>query len=96
MKRSRRERKKPTPRTSLDVKKPTRSDKSVLNHTPDDRERENNLLLHLLRAFVCVSEDALFEAKLLLFLKAKKEQSFGQKFQRKPAHKCAIRFSYER
>jgi hypothetical protein len=97
VKRSRRERKKPTPRTSLDVKKPTRSDKSVLNHTPDDGERENNLLLLLLlRAFVCVSEDALFEAKLLLFLKAKKEQSFGQKFQRKPAHKCAIRFSYER
>jgi hypothetical protein len=32
----------------------------------------------------------------LLFLKAKKEQSFGQKFQRKPAHKCVIRFSYER
>ena len=50
----------------------------MLNHTPDDRERENNLLLLLLlRAFVCVSEDALFEAKLLLFLKAKKEQSFG-------------------
>jgi hypothetical protein len=96
VKSSQRERKKPTPRTSLDVKKPTRSGKSVLNHTPDDRERENNLLLLLLRAFVCVSEDALFEAKLLLFLKAKKEQSFGQKFQRKPAHKCAIRFSYER
>ena len=60
----------------------------MLNHTPDDRERENNLLLLLLRAFVCVSEDALFEAKLLLFLKAKKEQSFGRRFQRKIERKC--------
>ena len=78
VKSARRERKKPTPRTSLDVKKPTRSDKSVLNHTPDDRERENNLLLLLLlRAFVwCVSEDALFEAKAFAVFEGKKRAEF--------------------
>ena len=95
MKRSRRERKKPTPRTSLDVKKPTRSDKSVLNHTPDDRERENNLLLLLLlRAFVCVSEDALFEAKFVAIFEGK----FWTKVSEKTCTQtCAtIRFSYER
>ena len=89
VKSARRERKKPTPRTSLDVKKPTRSDKSVLlNHNPDDRERENNLLLLLLlRAFVwCVSEDALFEAKAFAVFEGKKRAEFCLKSFRENLH----------
>ena len=72
----------------------------LLNHTPDDRERENNLLLLLLlRAFVwCVSEDALFEAKAFAVFEGKKEQSFASKVSEKTCTQiCAIRgFSYER
>ena len=69
--------------------------KSVLNHTPDDRERENNLLLLcLLRAFACVSEDALFEAKFVAIFEGK----FWTKVSEKTCTQtCAtIRFSYER